>query len=315
MSANYIIKRIFFMFYTIFIVTIIVFFITQVLPGDAAVTRLGENATKTALAALRARMGLEDPIWVQYGHWLFGVVTGDFGISFRTGQPVGPMIFKALSRSLLLGSLALFLALMIAVPLGIIAAIRRGGFVDLMVSAISYIGSSLPEFVTATILVFVFADTLQILPAAGYVPLLDDVSGSLSHLILPAFAASIFLTAHISRMVRSELIDVLNTDYIRAATLKGLSPSVVLFRHALRNALLPTITIVALDVRYLLGGLIVIEEIFAIPGIGRQLIVAINDRDIPAIQAGVLVVAVTFFIANFLADLAYSWLDPRIKYD
>ena len=201
-----------------------------------------------------------------------------------------------------------------ALPLGIVAALRRGRLADLVVSIVSYVGVSLPEFVTATLVVLVLADWLQLLPATGYVPLTENFWRGLAHLVLPVLTVSMILIAHVSRMVRSELVDVLHTDYVRAARLKGLSRRTVLFHHALRNALLPTITIVALDVGYLLGGIIVVEEIFALPGIGRQLIVAIQSRDLPSIQAGALIMAATYAVVNFLADLAYAWLDKRIQY-
>lgn len=315
MSPAYILKRGLLIGYTLLIVSLIVFAITQILPADAAVMMLGENATPEALAALRQQMGLNDPVWMQYLHWLSGVAHGDFGVSLRTGQPVAPAMLEALSRSLLLAAFSILLMLALAVPLGIVAAINRGRGIDLGVSMLSYIGVSLPEFVTATLAVLVLADWLQWLPATGYVPLSDNPAEGLRHLILPVLTVSLILIAHVSRMVRSELVDVLHTDYIRAARLKGLSRRQVLFKHALRNALLPTITIVALDIGYLLGGIIVVEEIFALPGIGRQLIVAIQTRDLPSIQAGALILATTYTLANFLADMAYAWLDRRIQYE
>lgn len=301
--------------YTLLVVSLIVFAITQVLPADAAVMMLGEHATEEALQALRDRMGLDAPIWMQYFHWLSGIVQGDFGTSLRTGQPVGPAMFEALGRSLLLAFFSITLMLIVAIPLGIIAAIRRGKIADMVVSLVSYIGVSLPEFVTATVAVLFVADRMQWLPPTGYVPLTEDFGRGITHLILPVCVISVILIAHVSRMVRSELVDVLHTDYIRAARLKGLSGRQVLTGHALRNALLPTITIVALDVGYLLGGVIVVEEIFAIPGIGRQLIVAIQARDLPSIQAGVLIMAATYSIVNFVADILYAALDKRIQYD
>ncbi len=314
MSPHYLIKRLLMIVYTLFVVSLVVFAITQVLPADAAVMMLGENATAQALDALRQQMGLNDPVWMQYLHWLTGILHGDFGQSLRTGQPVGPVMFEALGRSLLLACLSIGLMLVLAIPLGVIAAMRRGRLTDMLVSLVSYAGVSLPEFVTATVAVLVVSDWLKWLPATGYVPLTENFHDGLAHLALPVCVISIILIAHVSRMVRSELVDVLHTDYIRAARLKGLSGSRVLFGHALRNALLPTITVVALDVGYLLGGIIVVEEIFAIPGIGRQLIVAIQTRDLPSIQAGVLLMAATYSIVNFAADLLYAWLDKRIQY-
>ncbi|MBN9526194.1 MAG: ABC transporter permease [Alphaproteobacteria bacterium] len=315
MSPAYALKRCGLIVYTLLVVSLIVFAITQVLPADAATMLLGENATAEALAAVRERLGLEAPVWLQYARWLGGVVQGDFGTSLRTGLPVAPLMMEALGRSLLLALLSILLMLAIAVPLGVIAAVRRGRAADLIVSVLSYVGVSLPEFVTATVFVLVLADWLQILPASGYVAPTQDPLRALQHLALPVLTVSVILVAHVSRMVRSELVDVLHSDYVRAARLKGMKPRTVLLRHGLRNALLPTITIVALDVGYLLGGVIVVEEIFAIPGIGRQLIVAIQARDLPAIQAGALIMAATYSVANFAADLAYAWLDKRIQYD
>jgi peptide/nickel transport system permease protein len=313
-SLGYLLRRIGLMAYTLAIVSILVFGITQILPADAAVMMLGESATPDALAGLRERLGLNDPFWLQYWHWLSAALHGDFGTSLRTGLPVAGMMTEALSRSLLLAGLAIGLMLLVALPLGIVAALRRGRVADLLVSVVSYVGASLPEFVIATLVILLLADWLQILPATGYVPLTEDFWRGLRHLAMPVLTVSIILVAHVARMVRSELVDVLHSDYVRAARLKGLSARTVLFKHALRNALLPTITIVALDVGYLLGGIIVVEEIFALPGIGRQLIVAIQSRDLPAIQAGALIMAATYCAANFIADLAYAWLDKRIQY-
>jgi peptide/nickel transport system permease protein len=314
-SINYLLKRIVTILFTLFVVSLLVFGITQVLPGDAAVMMLGENATTEQLAAVRERLGLDASLAAQYLHWLAGVLHGDFGTSLRTGLPVTEMMFPALGRSLLLALLSIGLMLVIAIPLGILAALRRGGPTDLGVSLASYVGVSLPEFVTATLVLITLANpAFGLFPATGYVPLSDDLWRGLHHLVLPVLTVSIILIAHVMRMVRSELVDVLHTDYVRAARLKGLSPRRVLFRHALRNALLPTITIVALDVGYLLGGIIVVEEIFAFPGIGRELIVAINARDLPAIQAGALIMAATYALSNFMADLAYAALDKRIQY-
>ncbi|KHJ70109.1 ABC transporter [Pantoea rodasii] len=314
MTASYLLKRLLLMIYTLLVVSLLVFGITQLLPADAAVTLLGQNATPEALAAVRERLGLDAPAWLQYWHWLTQALQGNFGVSMRNGLAVGPTLLTALSRSLLLAACALVLMLVIAIPLGIWAAVRRGKTADVLVSVISYIGISFPEFVTATLVLLLFADVWQILPATGYVPLSENFVSGVQHLILPSLTVALILVAHVSRMVRSEMVDVLHTDYIRAAWLKGLSRRRILWRHALRNGLLPTITIVALDVGYLLGGIVVVEEIFAIPGIGRELIVAVQARDLPTIQAGVMILAATYSVVNFLADLAYVTLDKRISY-
>jgi len=313
-SLAYLLRRIGLTAYTLLVVSLIVFGVTQILPADAAAVLLGEAATPDQLAALRIRLGLNDPLWTQYLRWLGGVLRGDFGTSMRTGQPVAATMLEALGRSLLLAALSITLMLLVAVPLGILAATRRGRASDVAIGILSYVGVSVPEFVTATIVLLVLADWLQLLPATGYVPLTENLAQGLKHLVLPTLTVSVILVAHVARMVRSELVDVLHTDYIRAARLKGLPERRVLFTHALRNALLPTITIVALDVGYLLGGIIVVEEIFAIPGIGRQLIVAIQARDLPMIQAGALIMATTYSLANFAADMTYAALDKRIQY-
>ncbi|WP_315709609.1 ABC transporter permease [Brenneria uluponensis] len=314
MSASYLLKRLLLVIYTLLVVSVLVFGITQLLPADAAVTLLGQNATPEALAAVRARLGLDAPAWLQYWHWLTAMLHGDFGVSMRTNLPVAPALLTALSRSLLLAACALSLMLFIALPLGIWAAVRKGKMADVLVSVLSYIGISFPEFVTATLMLLLFADVWQLLPATGYVPLSENLVDGVRHLILPSVTVAMILVAHVSRMVRSEMVDVLHTDYIRAAWLKGLSRRRILWRHALRNALLPAITIVALDVGYLLGGIVVVEEIFAIPGIGRELIVAVQARDLPTIQGGVMILATTYAVVNFLADLAYAMLDKRIQY-
>lgn len=315
MSPFWLLRRLVLMAYTLLVVSLLVFAITQVLPADAAVTLLGENATPTALAALRLKLGLADPIWLQFWHWFSGLLHGNFGISMRTGLPVGPTMLMALSRSLLIAACAIFLMLIIAVPLGVLAALRRGRVVDLTVGLVSYLGISLPEFVTATIVLVALADRLQLLPATGYVPLGENFIDGIRHLIAPVLTISLVLIAHVSRMMRSETVDVLASDYVRAADLKGLARHTVLLRHVLRNALLPVVTIVALDVGYLLGGIIVVEEIFAIPGIGRELLIAIQNRDLPSIQAGALIMAVTYAMVNLLADVAYALLDPRLRYE
>ncbi|WP_315720668.1 MULTISPECIES: ABC transporter permease [unclassified Bradyrhizobium] len=315
MSLAWLLRRLLLMVYTVVIVSVLVFAITQALPADAAQTLLGENASPEALAAVRVRLGLNDPVWLQFAHWVARAATGNFGVSMRTGLPVAPEMLTALSRSLLLAAGALVVTLVIAVPLGIFAALRQGRAADTMTSIIAYLGVSLPEFVTATALALLLTDILPWLPATGYVSPLEDSGLALRHLTLPILTVSVILIAHVMRMMRSETLDVLQSDYVRAARLRGLPERTVLVRHVMRNALLPVITIVALDVGYLLGGIIVIEEIFAIPGIGRALMIAITTRDLPSIQAGAMIMAVTYAITNTLADVVYALLDRRIRYD
>ena len=316
MSPRYLAKRLAHLLATAFVVSVLVFGITQILPANAATMLLGEFATPESLAALETKLGLDRPAYIQYLDWIGGVLRGDLGTSLRTDLPVAPVVFEALGRSLMLAALALAGVVVIAVPLGVLAAVRRGGFTDFGVSLGSYAGISLPEFVLATLLlVWLTRPEIGLFPASGYVPVTEDPLRALWHLALPAMTLTIILTAHVMRMVRSEMVDTLQSDFVLAARLRGLSPGTVLASHALRNSLLPTITVLALDVGYLIGGIIVVEEIFAFPGVGRLLIVAVQERDLPTIQAGVLVMAFTYTLANLAADLAYVWLDRRIQYE
>ncbi|MBT8156146.1 ABC transporter permease [Epibacterium ulvae] len=315
MTIYYVAKRLIYLIFTALLVSLIVFSVTQLLPANAATMILGEYATDEALAALNNKLGLDDPAPVQYLRWLSNVVQGDFGVSLRTSQPVGPTIMNALGRSAILAVSSLLLVCIIAIPLGVLAASQRGKITDLGVSLVSYIGVSLPEFVLATLLlVWLASPSVGLFPASGYVPFSENFWDALHHIVLPVLTLTIVLTAHISRMIRSEMADTLETDFIRAARLRGLPKRRVLFHHALRNSMLPAITVIALDVGYLIGGVIVVEEVFAFPGVGRQLILAIQNRDLPMIQAGALIMACSYAVANLLADLAYGFLDKRIKY-
>lgn len=315
MSAPFLVKRLLYMVLTSFVVSIIVFGVTQLLPADAAVMILGEDATPEAMEALTARLGLDRPAPVQYLDWLGGVLGGDFGLSLRTGQPVGPTILEAFGRSAMLAALSLIVVCIIAIPLGVIAASRRGKAADLGVSVVSYLGISLPEFVLATLLLaWLAGPSVGWFPASGYASPWESPLDALHHMALPVITLSIVLMAHISRMVRSEMVDTLDSDFVRAARLRGLSRRQVLYKHALRNSMLPAITVIALDIGYLIGGVIVVEEIFAFPGVGRQLILAIQNRDLPMLQAGVLVMSMTYALANLAADLTYAALDKRIQF-
>ncbi len=316
MRLSYLLKRLGYIVVVLLVVSFVVFAITQLLPGNAAQMILGEYALPEQLKALELEFGLNDSWYVQYWRWFAGIVTGDWGTSMIMTRPVLGLVFDALSRSMILAGLSLVLVTVVAVPLGVLAAARRGRAADAGISLISYIGVSLPEFVTATLLlVFLARPEVGLFPAGGYTPPSEDFGRFASHLVLPILTLMIILMAHISRQTRSEMVDVLQSDYVRTATLKGLPRRVVLVKHALRNALLPTITVIALDVGYLIGGILVVEEVFAYPGLGRLLIFAMQNRDLPVIQAGVLVMATTYTLANLIADLLYAYLDRRIQYD
>ena len=316
MRLAYLLKRLGFIAVILLVVSFVVFAITQILPGNAAQMILGEFALPEQLEALERQLRLADPWFVQYGRWFAGLASGDWGASMIMRQPVRPLVFNALSRSLVLAGLALLAVACIAIPMGVLAAARRGKAADTGISMVSYLGVSFPEFVTATLLlVFLTRPEVGLFPAGGYTPPGEDFGRFLSHLVLPTLTLTIILMAHVSRQTRSEMVDALQHDYVRTATLKGLPRRTVLVKHALRNAMLPTITVLALDVGYLIGGIIVVEEVFAYPGLGRLLVFAMQNRDLPLIQAGVLVMAATYATANLAADLLYAALDRRIQYE
>ncbi|MGQ0665214.1 MAG: ABC transporter permease [Pseudomonadota bacterium] len=316
MSPGYLAKRLGYMLLTLWVVSVVVFSVTQILPGNAAVMILGEFATPEALAHLEERLGLDRPFYVQYARWFANLLAGDWGESMRMSRPVAPLVLDALGRSLLLAVPTLALVTAIAVPMGVLAAVKRKTKLDMSVGALSYVGVAMPEFVTATLILVALArPELGWFPAGGYKPPSEGAGAFVLHLVLPVITLAIILTAHISRQTRSEMIDVLQADYVRTAVLKGLPRRVVLFHHALRNALAPTITVIALDVGYLVGGILVVEEVFAYPGLGRLLIFAVQNRDLPLIQAGAMAMAVTYATANLIADLLYVQLNRRVQYE
>lgn len=315
MSLAYLLRRLGAIIIVLAIVTVAVFTVTMILPGNAALMILGEYASDDSLSAMERQLGLDQPLLFQYFNWLGGVVQGDFGMSLRLSLPVSQVVGEAFWNSAVLAVTALVGVTVIAIPLGAFAALRRGTVVDFLIGIFSYIGTSLPEFVTATLLLVLFASPdAPIFPAGGFVAPGENFSGFLSHVILPAFTLGLILLAHISRQVRSEMSEVLSSDYIRAARLKGLKEGRVIRRHALPNSLAPAIAVISLDIGYLLGGIIVVEEIFAWPGLGRLLIYALQNRDLPVIQAVTLLMAVVYALSNLVADLVIAVLDPRVRY-
>ncbi|TKT69769.1 ABC transporter permease [Aquamicrobium sp. LC103] len=315
MSLTYLLRRLGAVLIVLAIVTVAVFVITNVLPGNAALMILGENATAENLSALERQLGLDRPLPVQYLHWIGGVLQGDFGMSLRLRLPVSEVVGSAFFNSLWLAGIVLVAVTLIAIPLGALAALTRGTVVDAVIGVFSYLGTALPEFVTATLLLVIFAKPENpIFPAGGFVAPFDDFPGFLRHVVLPAATLGLILMAHISRQVRSEMSEVLASDYVRAARLKGLSERRVIWRHTLPNSLAPAVAVISLDIGYLLGGIIVVEEIFAWPGLGRLLIYALQNRDLPVIQAITLLLAVVYALSNLLADLVIAKLDPRVRY-
>jgi len=313
--ARYALRRLASIALILVLVSAIVFVAIHVLPGNAATLILGEYATPEALRTLEREMGLDRPLLVQYASWVGSVVTGDWGVSLAMKQPVATVVGYRLRNSAFLALAALIVVVVVGIPLGTLAALRRGRPLDLAIVTATYVGISIPEFVTGLLLLLVLAGpSLGWFPTSGYVELASGVTAWARHLVLPAMTLTIALLAHVVRQTRSGLADVLTAPYIRTARLKGASPRRIVMRHALRNALLPTITVLALDLGYLMGGIVVVEEVFAYPGMGRLIIYAVQNRDVPLLQMCALVVASVYVLANFAADLAYAWLDPRIRY-
>ena len=297
------------------LISLIVFVAIHVLPGSAATLILGEYATAESLRALERDMGLDRPFALQYAAWMGGVVTGDWGYSLAMKQPVTDIVGLRLRNSAWLAGFALVAVALVAIPLGTLAALRRGRWLDLVILTGSYIGISVPEFVTGMVLILVLAGpTLHFFPTGDYAPMAAGLRVWLSHLVLPALTLTLVLLAHVLRQARSGLVEVLQSAYVRTARLTGATERRVVVRHALRNGLLPAVTVIALDLGYLMGGIVVVEEVFAYPGMGRLILYAIQNRDVPLLQVSILIVAATYAFANFAADLAYAWLDPRIRY-
>jgi peptide/nickel transport system permease protein len=313
--ASYVARRTLSITLVLVLISLIVFVAIHVLPGSAATLILGEYATPESLRALEREMGLDRPFAVQYAAWMGGVMTGDWGYSRAMKQPVTAIVGLRLRNSALLAGFALLAVVLIATPLGTLAALRRGRWLDLAILTGSYIGISVPEFVTGMMLILVLAGpSLHLFPTSDYAPLAAGFRTWLSHLVLPALTLTLVLLAHVVRQTRSGLVEVLQSAYVRTARLKGATERRVVVRHALRNGLLPAVTVIALDLGYLMGGIVVVEEVFAYPGMGRLILYAIQNRDVPLLQVSILIVAATYTFANFAADLAYAWLDPRIRY-
>jgi len=296
------------------IVSVLIFGVVQILPGDVAVMILGTSATPADLATLRVKLGLNRPAPLRYLDWVGGTLGGDWGISLLYQMPVRPLVLERLERSAVLAGLALVVAVPLAVGLGVISALRRNGLVDQTVGLVTLVAVSLPEFIIGTALILVLAFRFALLPPASLIDPGTSLWRAAPRLVLPTLTLVLALLAHMTRMTRASMLEVLEQPYVRAARLRGLRPRRVIWRHALRNALLPTVGIIAINVGYLLGGIVVVETVFAYPGLGRLMVDAVNHRDVPVIQMAALVIALAYALANLAADLAYAYLDPKIRY-
>jgi len=287
------------------------------IPGDAITARLGTSTALSVeqLARMRAYFGLDQPLYAQYATWIGSVLQGDFGFSIRSGQPVTSEIATRLPVTLELAIAAAVVALVVGTPLGLLSSLRPNSPLDLLGRGVGLIGLALPNFWLGTLAILLFARFLHWMPnTGGYVDFLADPAANLRFLIFPALTLGFGMAAVVMRTTRSAMLDVLGADYIRTAHAKGLAPAGVVEHHALKNALIVVVTILGIQVGYLLGGAVVVEEVFSLPGIGRMLLNAINQRDYALVQGGVLVIAALFVAANTLVDVVYGFLDPRIRY-
>ncbi len=303
----YIIKRVLQTIPVIIFVTIITFMLIHIAPGDPALMRAGQDASQEQIETIRESMGLNLPVHQQYYQWMEGLFRGDLGFSLQDGRPVFPTLIRRMPATLLLVFFSFLVSIIIGVPIGVLSAVKRNSVVDSISRILALLGLSMPNFWMALMLILVFSFHFQLLPASG--------SGSLLHLIMPSIALGLPSAGLITRLTRSSILEVLNEDYIRTAYSKGLKKQMVIYKHALKNALLPVVTIIGLQIGYRLGGSVVIESVFAYPGIGRFAYRRMLARDYPMIMGNLLIFSFTFIFINLLTDILYGFLNPRIRFD
>ncbi len=313
---SFIFRRLLLLIPVLFLVSLVSFGLIFVLPGDPAMAMLGPDQVenKQLYLTLRAQLGLDRPLPVQYLNWLVQVLHGNLGTSIRTNFPVTQLLFQSLGPTVQLAVLAMIIALVIAVPVGIISAVRPGSWADVFTTIGALAGVAIPDFWLGIMLIFVFSLTLRLLPPSGYVSPAKNWGHSFELMILPSFTLGTALAAVITRQIRSAMLETLQQDYVLTARAKGLRERLVVIRHAFRNALIPVLTVIGLQIGHLMGGVVIAETIFAIPGMGRLAVDSISFRDFPVVQGVVLVMAVAVLLANFVTDLLYALVDPRIRY-
>jgi peptide/nickel transport system permease protein len=310
----YIIKRLFATIPVMAVVAVVVFMLLRLTTGDPAAIIAGDSGTSQDVEAIRAKLGLDRPIVEQFGIWIAKVVRGDFGESFFFKRSVASLIVERVEPTLALATLTLVLTVAMAVPLGVIAAWKRGTWIDRGVMGLSVLGFSVPVFVIGYVLIHIFAIQLGWFPVQGYQRLAEGFGGFLERLILPSFTLSVIYVALIARITRASVLEVLEADHVRTARAKGLPELPVLVRHVLRNAAVPIVTVIGLGVALLIGGVVVTESVYAIPGLGRLTVDAVLARDYPTVQAMILLFSVVYVVINLCVDLTYTFLDPRIRY-
>ena len=312
-ALRFVARRLLYSAVVLFGVLVLVFALVHLVPGDPVRIALGTRYTPEAYEALRGASGLDRPIVPQFFGYLGSALTGDLGVSFRNGNPVTVTLLERLPATLSLGFAGITIALVIALPAGIFSALREGRVSDAIVRITSQFGVSIPDFWMGILLIAVFSTTLGWLPTSGYRPLFDDPAGWLRHIILPGLTVGLVAAAIMTRYVRAAVLEVAAMGYVRTARSKGLPPRVVTFRHTVRNALVPILTITGIQLATLLGGVIVVEVVFAWPGLGRLVYNAVAARDYPLIQGAVLLIAALFLLINLLVDVLYAVVDPRIR--
>ena len=311
---SFLIRRLLSVIPVLAIVAVLVFGMLRLVPGDPAAVIAGDTATDEQVRALREKLGLEKPLPTQFLIWVGNILRGDLGESYFFKKPVIELIAQRLEPTLALGLFALVIAVLVAVPLGVLAAARQGAWVDRAVMGVSVLGFSMPLFVLGYLLVWLFAVELEWLPVQGYSRIADGLGPWIERLILPGIALSVGYIALIARITRTSVLEVLNEDYIRTARAKGLTDREMLMGHALRNAAVPILTVIGIGIAVLIGGAVVTESVFAIPGLGRLTVEAVLSRDFPVIQALILLFSVGYVLVNLMVDIGYAFLDPRIRY-
>lgn len=306
-------RRIIILIPTFLGITLIVFITIKLIPGDPIIALLQDSYTEELAQELRVKLGLDKPLPVQYAIWLRDLLSGNWGKSIISKEPVLVEIGRRLPVTIELLILALFFTLLISIPIGVLSAVKRNTATDYTLMSLAMLGISLPEFFLGALLLLLFSLKLQWFPATGFVSFWEDPVANLRHLILPALTLGLTRSALITRLVRNSMLEVIRQDYIDTARAKGLKEFLVINKHALKNALIPTVTVVGLQIGYLIGGAIIVESLFSLPGIGSFGIDAILQRDYPMVQAFTVVAASGFIISNFLVDIVYTYLDPRIR--
>lgn len=312
--AAYIVRRLFSTLIVMSIVGIFVFLLLHLSPGDPAAIIAGDNATPDQIDAIRRRLGLEDPLPIQFLRWAGGVLVGDLGVSIFSNEPVLTLILQRTEPTISLAFTTIIVAVVIAITFGVLAAWKAGTIVDRLLMAISVIGFSVPVFVVGYLLIYYFSIQLRWLPVQGYTPIAEGLGGWARNLVLPSIALGLAYAALIARITRTSMLEVLNEDYIRTARAKGVATPSMLLKHALKNAGVPIVTVIGIGIALLIGGVVITETVFNIPGIGRLVVDAISKRDYPIIQGVILVFSGIYVLVNLLVDLTYTVLDPRIRY-